>query len=97
VVMAGRDIGTVGMPEAELKLSLDASLDERARRRFEQEHASGRGRPLDEVVADVRQRDRLDSERATSPLRPADDAVVLLTDGLTLDDEKARILALLRP
>jgi cytidylate kinase len=96
VVMAGRDIGTVVMPDAELKLYLDASLEERARRRWEQEQGSGRGRTLEEVVADVRQRDRIDSERATSPLRPADDAVVLHTDGLALEDEKAQILALVR-
>jgi CMP/dCMP kinase len=97
VVMAGRDIGTVVMPDAELKLFLDASLEERARRRWEQELASGRGRSLDEVVANVRQRDQIDSERAASPLRPSDDAVVLRTDGLSLDEEKAQILALVRP
>ena len=97
VVMAGRDIGTVVMPEAELKLYLDASLEERARRRWEQELASGRGRPLAEVVADVRQRDQIDSGRAAAPLRPADDAVVLRTDGLSLEDEKALILALVQP
>jgi cytidylate kinase len=94
IVMAGRDIGTVVMPDAELKLYLEASLGERARRRWEQEQASGRGRPLAEVVADVRQRDRIDSERATAPLRPADDAIVLQTDGLPLEAEQAQILAL---
>jgi cytidylate kinase len=94
IVMAGRDIGTVVMPDAELKLYLDASLEERARRRWEQEQADGRGRPLAAVVADVRQRDQIDSERATSPLRPAEDAVVLRTDGLPLEAEKAQILGL---
>jgi CMP/dCMP kinase len=97
VVMTGRDIGTVVMPDAELKLFLDASLEERARRRWQQEQAIGRGRSLDDVAADVRQRDQIDSERATSPLRPAEDAVVLRTDGLSLEDEKAQILALVRP
>jgi cytidylate kinase len=96
IVMAGRDIGTVVMPDADLKLYLDASLEERARRRWEQEQSSGPGRALEEVVADVRRRDQLDSERATSPLRPADDAVVLQTDGVPLEAEKAEILALVR-
>ncbi|HEY3107298.1 MAG TPA: (d)CMP kinase [Chloroflexota bacterium] len=96
VVMAGRDIGTVVMPDAELKLYLDASLDERARRRWEQETAGGRGRRLAEVVADVRKRDRIDSERATAPLRPADDAVVLRTDGRPLEETKARVMALVQ-
>ena len=88
VVMVGRDVGTVVLPDAELKLYLDASASERARRRWEQE---GRRRSLEDVLADVRHRDRLDSERATAPLRPADDAVVIDTDGLSFDDEQARI------
>src|SRR5581483_5647427 len=82
VVMVGRDIGTVVMPDAELKLYLDASVEERARRRWEQEHVAGKARPLDAVLADVAERDRIDSERATAPLRPADDAVIVQTDGV---------------
>ena len=95
VVMAGRDIGTVVMPDAELKLYLDASVEERARRRWQQEQRSGRGRGMAEVLADVRQRDRIDSDRADAPLRAAEDAVVLATDGMALDEEKARIRQLL--
>lgn len=90
--MVGRDIGTVVLPESDLKLYLDASPEERARRRWLQE---GQRRRFEDVLADVQHRDQLDSERATAPLRPADDAVVIVTDNLPLDDEKARILALL--
>ena len=93
-VMVGRDIGTVVLPDAELKLYLDAPLGVRAQRRWAQERQQGGARALEEVLADLRRRDRLDSERATSPLRPADDAVVIETDRVTLDEEKARILAL---
>jgi cytidylate kinase len=89
VVMVGRDVGTVVLPSADLKLYLDASAEERARRRWEQE---GNRRSLEAVLADVRQRDRLDSERATAPLRPADDAVVIDTDGMSLEDEQRLIL-----
>jgi cytidylate kinase len=88
VVMVGRDVGTVVLPNADLKLYLDASDEERARRRWEQEQ---RRRSLAHVLADVRQRDRIDSERAASPLRPADDAVVIDTDGMSLEQEQARI------
>jgi len=92
VVMVGRDIGTVVLPEAELKLYLDASTDERARRRWEQERQRGGTRSLEEVLADVGQRDRLDSERATAPLRPAPDATIVDTERLGLEEEKRRIL-----
>jgi len=88
VVMVGRDIGTVVMPGAELKLYLDASLEERALRRWEQE---GRAREFSAVLEDVRGRDLLDSERASSPLRAASDAVVLMTDGMGMDEEMGRI------
>jgi cytidylate kinase len=96
IVMAGRDIGTTVMPDAELKLYLDASVEERARRRWEQERALGGTRTLETVLTDVRERDRIDSERATSPLRPADDAVILHTDDVTLAEEQAQIRRLLQ-
>ncbi|HEV8639220.1 MAG TPA: (d)CMP kinase [Chloroflexota bacterium] len=96
VVVVGRDIGTVVLPEAELKLYLEASAAERARRRWEQERRKGGTRSLDEVLAEVRRRDRLDSERATAPLRPAPDATILDTDRLSLDEEKQRILEIVR-
>jgi cytidylate kinase len=92
--MAGRDIGTVVLPDAPLKVYLDASPDERARRRHDELLALGR----DESIADVEQelalRDAIDSERETSPLRPAEDAVIIQTDDLSLDQVVARILEL---
>jgi cytidylate kinase len=77
VVMAGRDIGTVVLPEADLKIYLDASVEARARRRYEE--SCGRGNKVDfEVILEgMRQRDTLDSTRALAPLRPAEDAVIL--------------------
>jgi cytidylate kinase len=95
VVIVGRDIGTVVMPGAELKLYLDASVEERARRRWEEERQRGRQRTFDEVLADVRQRDEIDSSRATAPLRAAPDAVLLNTEGLALEETKELVRAVL--
>ena len=86
VVMVGRDIGTVVLPDAELKVFLDASPEERARRRCLQLDESGRPLPYDVVLADMQRRDRLDSERDVAPLRPADDAVVIDSDALTVKE-----------
>ena len=97
VVMAGRDIGTVVLPDALLKIYLDAPAAERARRRTAELELRGRPRPYPEVLAETLQRDRIDSERAESPLRPADDAVVIETASLTEPDVVARILELARP
>jgi cytidylate kinase len=94
VVMAGRDIGTVVLPDAPLKVYLDASNDVRAVRRQTELAQKGRIETQEQVRADLARRDRLDSERAVSPLRPADDAVILDTDRLTLDDVVDRIVRL---
>ncbi|HEU4758969.1 MAG TPA: (d)CMP kinase [Dehalococcoidia bacterium] len=94
VVMAGRDIGTVVLPAADLKVYLDASLEERARRRCLELATLGQEASPDAVLNDLRRRDRIDSERSVSPLRPADDAVRIDTDGLTLDDVVEEVLAL---
>jgi cytidylate kinase len=80
-VAEGRDIGTVVAPDADLKLYLDASDEERARRRAEQT-----GRPVAEVLAEQRDRDARDREREASPLRAAPDAQLVDTTGLTLDE-----------
>jgi cytidylate kinase len=95
IVMAGRDIGTVVLPDADLKLYLDASLDERAGRRHKEFESLGRSVDHEEVLNDLRRRDRIDSERQVSPLRPADDAVVINTDGLGLDEVFARVVDIL--
>ena len=82
VVMVGRDIGTVILPEADLKIYLDASVEERARRRYLELKHRGESVGLDVILASMRERDRIDSTRKVAPLRQAKDAVVVNTDGL---------------
>ncbi len=94
VLMAGRDIGTVVLPNADLKVYLDASLEERARRRYHELSALGQEVTPAVVLQDLRRRDRIDSQRSVSPLRAAKDAIVIDTDGLTFDDVVERVLAL---
>lgn len=91
VVMVGRDIGTVVLPEADLKIYLDASAEERARRRFDEIRARGEEADYEEILSKVRERDRIDSTRAVAPLRPAQDAVILDTDKLSADEVFARV------
>lgn len=81
VVMVGRDIGTVVLPEAERKIFLTASAAERARRREEELAQRGEKRPRQELLHEILRRDQLDSERAVAPLKAADDAAVIETDG----------------
>lgn len=83
VVVEGRDIGTVVLPDADLKIFLTASAETRARRRNDQNVAAGLGDDYAAVLADVLRRDELDSTRAVSPLRPADDAVIVDTGEMT--------------
>ncbi len=83
VVVEGRDIGTVVLPNADVKIFLTASAEERARRRNDQNIASGLGDAYEAVLADVKRRDHLDSTRAVSPLRAADDALVVDTSDMT--------------
>lgn len=94
VVMAGRDIGTVVLPDADLKVYLDASIEERARRRYREFASVHKSVSEDDVVADIRRRDQIDSEREVSPLKPAEDAVIIDTDGMSQDEVLARILSL---
>ncbi len=89
-VVEGRDIGTVVFPAASLKVFLEASPEERARRR-----ARESGLDAEAVQRELRRRDRLDRSRATSPLRPADDAVVIDTTELSVDEVVDRIIAAL--
>ena len=92
-VVEGRDIGTVVLPDAELKIFLSAAPEERARRRA---HQTGREEELDRIREAMRKRDRQDSERETSPLKPAPDAVTLDTTSLDLDGVVSRVLELAR-
>jgi cytidylate kinase len=96
VVMDGRDIGTVVLPDAELKVFVDASLDERARRRALELEKRGEQWPLERVREDLRERDRQDASRIVAPLKQAADAVYLDTTGLSPDAVRDRILALAR-
>jgi CMP/dCMP kinase len=92
-VVEGRDIGTVVLPEAELKVYLSAAAEERARRRA---HQTGREAELERIKEAMSQRDRQDSERETSPLKPAPDAVILDTTSLSLEGVVSRVLELVR-
>jgi cytidylate kinase len=94
IVMAGRDIGTVVLPDAELKVYLDASREVRAQRRAEQLRAAGLEPNIDELLADLERRDRIDSTRETSPLTAAAEAVIINTDNLSIEEVVRRIAAL---
>lgn len=94
VVMVGRDIGTVVLPDADLKIYLDASVEERALRRHREFEALGRDASREAVLEDIRRRDQIDTERAVSPLRPADDARIIDTNGMTPDEVFETALAL---
>lgn len=94
VVVEGRDIGTVVLPDADLKIFLTASAETRARRRNDQNIAAGLDDDYPTVLADVRRRDHLDSTRAVSPLRPADDAVVVDTSDMSQTEVIAHLSAL---
>ncbi|KLU66701.1 MULTISPECIES: (d)CMP kinase [Desulfosporosinus] len=94
VVMDGRDIGTHVLPEADLKIFLTASADERARRRWIELQNSGRNVSFEEVFQDMQRRDRQDMEREVSPLKPARDAKILDTTGLKVEDIVTKILRL---
>lgn len=96
VILAGRDIGTVVLPDADLKLFLEVSAEERARRR-----AAERGLDLDSeeaarILADLQRRDHLDGSRKVAPMRVPDDAVIVRSDGLTFEQSVAQIVAIIR-
>ncbi len=82
--MVGRDIGTVVFPEADRKIYLDASVEERARRRFEEVSRRGQDTPYEEILDAMKRRDKIDSTRAVAPLRPATDAMIINTDGMDI-------------
>jgi cytidylate kinase len=96
IVMVGRDIGTVVLPEADLKIYLDATAEERARRRYEEIVARGGKTEFESILKRVIERDRIDSTRDVAPLKAADDAVVLDSDQLNEDQVFERVLALVK-
>ena len=95
VVMAGRDIGTVVLPWAELKIFLTASTEERAKRRYNELLAHGENSSLESVLFELKRRDEMDINRTISPLKPAGDAIIVNTENLSLDKvvEKIYVLA----
>lgn len=86
VVMVGRDIGTVVLPEADLKLYLDASIEERARRRYEEQKGRGEDVSQATILDAMRKRDQIDSTRDVAPLKPAAEAIILDSDNLDADE-----------
>ena len=96
VVMDGRDIGTVVLPDAGLKIFLTASAEARARRRFLELNAKGDGSTFEDVLADMIRRDAQDSNRAAAPLKAAVDAVTVDTSDMTLEESIEHVCALVR-
>ncbi len=96
VVMVGRDIGTVVLPDARVKVFLNASVGVRARRRYDELRARGQSPDYQQVLADLVRRDKLDTERSASPLRPAEGAVQIDTDNLGVEEVAQRVMAILR-
>jgi cytidylate kinase len=95
VVMVGRDIGTVVFPEAEMKIYLDASAEERARRRSLEIEQRGGKADYEEILTSIRKRDQIDSSREVAPLKPANDAHIIGSDGKTIEEVLAETLHLL--
>ena len=96
VVMVGRDIGTVVLPEADLKIFLDASAEERARRRYLEQKLKDESAEYQQILQAVRKRDHIDSSREIAPLRPADDAIIIDSDGLNADQVYLQVLAMVK-
>ena len=92
VVMVGRDIGTVVLPEADLKIYLDASVEERARRRYKEDLERGQSVSYEEILASLKNRDRIDSTREIAPLKAADDARIIQTDNLSIENVLREII-----
>ena len=96
VVMVGRDIGTVVMPDADLKVYLVASPETRAKRRYLENLSNHiESETYEMILADIIKRDKADSERTVAPLKPADDAVIIHTDDYTAEEVAQKILDLM--
>jgi CMP/dCMP kinase len=95
VIMVGRDIGTVVFPDAGLKIYLDASVEERARRRFEEVQRRSQSGSYEEILEAMKRRDKMDSSRAIAPLRPADDAIIINTDGMAIGEVVGKVKELI--
>jgi len=93
LVMDGRDIGTVVIPDAELKIFVDANLEERGKRRWKEERSKGLGTSLESVLADLKERDFRDRTRSVSPLIQAEDAELLDTTSISVEEAVQQILS----
>lgn len=93
IIMDGRDIGTVVFPDAELKIFVTASAEVRAQRRYDELKAKGMPADFDDILKNVKERDYIDSHRETSPLRKADDALELENSHMTIEEQKAWLMA----
>ena len=96
VIMDGRDIGTVVLPDAQIKIFLFASPECRAKRRYDQLVEKGMEVSYDEILASVKERDHNDSSRSVAPLKPADDAVMVDTSWQTLDESVAKLISIMK-
>jgi cytidylate kinase len=96
IIMAGRDIGSVVLPDADLKIYLDVSVEERARRRALERGQAGDPAAVGKIEAELRRRDGIDSNRATAPLRVPDGATVIETEGRAFDDTVAHVVSVVR-
>ena len=95
VIMDGRDIGTVVLPNADVKIFLTASVEERARRRYEELKAKGFDVELSAIEKDIATRDKTDSEREIAPLKQADDAVLIDSTAMTIDEVTNKLIAII--
>ena len=96
VIMDGRDIGTVVLPDAQVKVFLTASPEARAHRRMLELEQRGTPQPFEQILKDIQERDWNDSHRVTAPLRQAEDAVLLDTTELTFRESEAALLDIIR-
>lgn len=96
VIMDGRDIGTYVLPDAEVKIFLTASVDERARRRFDEMREKGCEADYEQIKRDIEYRDKNDSERKFAPLKQAEDAVLIDSSDMTIDEVTERVIGLVK-
>ena len=96
VVMDGRDIGTYVLPNADVKIFMVASVEERAKRRYKENMEKGIACTFEDIVADVENRDCIDSSRAFAPLRPAEDSIRLDTSKLNIEEVTAKVLEIIK-
>ena len=95
VIMEGRDIGTNVFPNADVKIYLDATPEERARRRFKQNEENGIKIPFDEILKNVKERDYIDSHRERAPLKKADEAIYIDSTGMTIEEEANEVIKII--